>query len=250
MKIQDFVKGMKEKATRGLLDVSHGGKSSEQTYKFQIGQATVTTIEGGAIEKASITHMILKDIIVPGTNKKVDGTIYQMEVFPENPYCPMGHFNTDWTTSGQINYYMNLDLFPAVRVEEDLNTMRSLMDGVADKFGKDRDKIREGLDTHYNMPHWPFPLVTKVGCTLPKQEEGDLNLYITAYHTFFDAYLDILSKRKDTQFGEKERRLKLKRNGQWLEYLTLQDRAVKMAQATGVPPEVLIGLGFPPSAIF
>jgi len=162
----------------------------------------------------------------------------------------MGHFNTEWTMGGHVTYYMNLDLFPAVRVEEDLSTMRSLMDGVADKFGRGRDKMREGLDTHYNMEHWAFPLATKVGCKLLKLEEGDLNLFITAYHTFFDTYLDIFRKRKDTQFSEEEKMLKLKRNGKWLEYIAFKDRAIKMAQATGIPPEVLINLSFPPSAVF
>ena len=250
MKILDFVKEMKEKTTRGLLDVSEGGESIEKSYKFQIGQAEIITIRGGAIEKAAITHLILKGITLPGTDVKVDGMVYQMEVFPENPYCPMGHFNTDWTTGDQAYYYMNLDLFPAVRIEEDLHTMRSLMDGVADKFGRERDKMREGLDINYNMDFWAFPLATKVGCTLPKLEEDDLKLFITAYHTFFDAYLDILRKRKDTPFGEEERRLKLERNGKWLEYIAFKDLAVKMAQDTGVPPEVVIGLSFPPSAVF
>ena len=250
MRIEDFVNEMKKKATGGLLEVSGGGKSIEKTYEFQVGRADIVIIRGGAIEKAAITHLILKDVKIPGTDEKTDGMVYQMEVFPENPYCPMGHFNTEWTMSGQVTYYMNLDLFPAVRVEEDLNTMKGLMDGVADKFGRDRNKMREGLDIHYNMEHWAFPLATKVGCKLLKLEEDDLNLFITAYHTFFDAYLNIIRKRKDTQFSEEERRLKLERNGKWLEYIAFKDGAIKMAQATGIPPEVLINLSLPPSAVF
>ena len=250
MKIDDFVKEMKERATKGLLEVSEDGKSEKKSYEFKIGSAEIRTIKGGAIEKAAITHLILKDVKIPDTDERSDGMVYQMEVFPENPYCPMGHFNTEWTMRGQITYYMNLDLFPAVRVEEDLNTMRSLMDGVADKFGKDRENMREGLDTHYTMEHWAFPLATKVGCKLLKLEEGELNLFITSYHTFFDAYLNILRKRRDTQFSEEEKRLKLERNGKWLEYIAFKDRAIKMAQATGIPPEVLISLSFPPSAVF
>ena len=250
MNIEGFVKEMKEKATKGLLEVSGGGKSVEKTYQFQVGSAHIITIRGGAIEKAAITHLILKGVKPPGADKASDGMVYQMEVFPENPYCSMGHFNTEWTMGGHVTYYMNLDLFPAVRVEEDLDTMRCLMDGVADKFGRDRNKMREGLDTHYNMEYWAFPLATKVGCKLLKLEEAELNLFITAYHTFFDAYLDIIRKRKDTRFSEKDRRLKFERNGKWLEYIAFKDRAIKMAQATGIPPEVLINLSFPPSAVF
>jgi coproporphyrinogen III oxidase len=100
------------------------------------------------------------------------------------------------------------------------------------------------------MEHWSFPLATKVGCKLMQLKEEDLDLFITAYHTFFDAYLTILRKRKDMKFTEEEVKLKHERNGKWLEYLTFKDRAVKMAQAYSVPAELLIGLGFPPSAAF
>jgi len=83
---------------------------------------------------------LYRGIKLPGTDEKVDGM-----VFLENPYCPMGHFNTDWTTGGQVYYYMNLDPSPAVRVEEDQNIMRSLIDGVAYKFGRNRNKMRGGV---------------------------------------------------------------------------------------------------------
>ena len=246
----DFAKEMKEKAKKGLLEVSGEGKCVEKTREFKIGNSEIITIRGGAIEKAAITHLTLKGIPIPGTDKRTDAMVYQMEVFPENPYCPMGHFNTEWTMGDEVSYYMNLDLFPAVSVKEDLAAVRSVMDGVADKFGKDRVKMREGLDEHYNMEHWSSPLATKVGCKLLELKEGEVDLFITAYHTFFDAYLDILRKRKDTKFTEEEKRLKLARNGKWLEYIAFKDRAIKMAQATGIPTEVLLNLSFPPSAVF
>jgi hypothetical protein len=36
----------------------------------------------------------------------------------------------------------------------------------------------------------------------------------------------------------------------WLQYLTLKDRAIKGALARGIPLEVLIEMGFPPSVVF
>jgi len=250
MKIDDFVKEMKGKATTGLLDVSGGGKATEKSFPFQVGSAHIITIRGGAIEKAVISHLVLKDVKPPGADEESDGMVYQMEVFPVNPYCPMGHYSTQWTSGTSAYYAMNLDLFPAVTVEEDLTAMKVMMDGVADRFGIDRDTMREGQDIQYNMEHWSSPLATKVGCKLMQLEEENLDLFATAYHTFFDAYLDILKQRKDTPFSEDALRLKQERNGKWVEYLTFKDRAVKMAQAYAVPPEVLISLGFPPCAVF
>jgi coproporphyrinogen III oxidase len=207
-------------------------------------------IRGGAIEKASIMHMTLQGITRPGITGNLDAIVYQMEVFPEHPYCPMGHFNTEWTTNGLRHYNMNLDLFPAVRVEEDLRAMKAAMDVVADRFGRDREKMREGLDTHYTMEHFAVPLATKVGCKLLELKDEDLDLFIAAYETFLGVYLDIISKRKGIACTESEMQLKLERNGKWFEYLMLKDRAIKATRDLGVPPEVLIEMVFPPSAVF
>ncbi len=248
--IVSFVTEMKKKVADELCAVGAGVERVEKTHTFQAGEATITTLRGGPIEKANITLMNLKGVTMPGTAEKVDPTVFQVEVFPDNPYCPMGHFNAEWTTAGTGPYYMNLDLFPAVKVEADLKDMRSAMDGVADRFGRNRDAMREGLDVQYNMEHWSKPLATKVGCKLMKLEEKELDLFIGAYTTFFEVYLNIVKKRCSTPYSTDEIRLKGERNGKWLEYIAFKDGAVKMAQACGIPAQVLTGITFPPSVVF
>jgi len=248
--IDEFVENMKQKASKGLLDVSDTGKLSNKTWSFPNGHSEIMVIRGGAIEKAAIQHMILKGITMPGVDGMHDAVVYQMEVFPEHPYCPMGHFNTEWMTTEPRRYTINLDLFPAVRVEEDLRAMKASMDVVADRFGRDREKMREMLDTQYTMEHFAIPLATKVGCKFRGLKEEDLDLLFTAYETFLSVYLDIISKRKEIAYTESDVQLKLERNGKWLQYLMLKDGAIKAARDQGIPPEVLIEQGFPPTATF
>ena len=250
MIIDEFIENMKQKASKGLLEVSGIGKLSKRTRDFPKGHSEIMVVRGGAIEKAAIQHMTLKGVTMPGVTGEHDAVVYQMEVFPENPYCPMGHFNTEWAADEPRLYYMNLDLFPAVRVEEDLGLMKAAMDAVADKFGRDREKMREGLDTHYTMEHFATPLAAKVGCKLLELKDEDLDLFVTAYETFLNVYLDIISKRKGVAYTESEMQLKLERNGNWLKYLMLKDRAVKAARDLGFPLEMLVEQAFPPFAIF
>ena len=249
-KILDFVNNMQDRATKDLVKVSGSGKATKEVIDFKSGQAEVITVRGGAIEKAAITKLTLKDIKPPAGDKTVNYMVYQMEIFPENPYCPMGHFNTEWSLEGQGSYHMNLDLFPAVPVEEDLKLMAGLMDKVADQFSRDRVKMRVGLDEQYNMPHWAKPLATKVGCKLMNLNNKDLDLFISAYHTFFDGYIEIVRKRRDTPFTEADKKAKIARNSRWLEYITIKDQAVRLGLAAGIPPQVLIALSYPPSAAF
>jgi len=251
MTIDKFIENMKQKASERLLEVSGAGKLSKRIWNLPQGQAEVIVIRGGAIEKAAIMHMVRQGITRPDIPGDIDSFVYQMEVFPENPYCPMGHFNTEGITRGPRFCNMNLDLFPAVKVEEDLESMKAAMDVIADRYGRDRDKMREGLDEHYTMEHFNVPLATKVGCKLMEVKDEDLELFFNAYETFFDSYLDIIIKRKESAYTKSEMQLKLERNGKWLQYMTLKDGAIKMARERGVPPpELLIEMGVPPSAIF
>jgi len=250
MKIVDFLNEVKQKAHEALLEVSGGGTSETKSFPFSKGTAEIITIRGGTVEKAAITHLQLEGVKPPGADSATAGVVFQMEIFPENPYCPMGHFNTEWRYTQEPEYHMNIDLFPAVAVREDLDGAKKIMDAVAERFKKDKDAIREGLAVQYNMDHWQAPLAAQAGFQLKGIRDSELDLYITAYQTFFDAYIDIFKKRKDSAFTEQEMRLKRERNGKWLQYLALKDRAVKMGQAVGIPSEVLIGLGYPPSAVF
>jgi coproporphyrinogen III oxidase len=89
-----------------------------------------------------------------------------------------------------------------------------------------------------------------VGLKLVGLGEEDLDLLFTAHETFLNVYLDIIRKRKTATYTETDVQLKLERNGKWLEYFMLKDGAVKAGRDRGIPPEVLIEMGFPPLATF
>jgi coproporphyrinogen III oxidase len=251
MNILDFVHDMKKRALEELLAVSDGGDISTRKFEFAAGRAELSILRGNAIGKASIAHMDLTGITMPGTGQVCDTTVYQMEVFPRNPRCPMGHFNTEWSTMGeQVNYNMNLDFFPAIAVEEDLQVVKEQMNSVAEGFNRNPDESRKGLAVQYHMPHWSGSLASQTGLQLKQLTEGELPLFVAAYHTFFDGYLDILQKRKDTAYSDSDNAQTLDRNNKWLEYITLKDRAIKAGQAIGIPPEVIIGFSYPPSCGF
>ncbi len=251
MDIDAFVEEMKARTKASLLALEGAGEAVTENHRFEIGRAEITTIVSKAVEKAAITHLVLENVPNPVTGETHDATVFQLEVFPQNPHCPMGHFNTEWTTmNGEIRYHMNLDLFPAVIENADLETVREAMNQVADQSGRDAAALREGLRLQYLMPHWEGSLAAQSGLQLKGLGEDELPLFIAAYGTFWEAYTSLFEKRKDTPYTDEEETLKLQRNGRWLEYVTLKDRAVKAAQAIGVPAEAIVALCYPPSAVF
>ena len=263
MPFAQFLTEMKQSALEQLQQASPTADRLETHYDFKSGHADITILRGGAIAKAVITEMVVKgvdlnvdpeaDMGVAFAQKPQDDAtarVYQMEIFPANPYCPMGHFNLEWSAQETGTYFMNLDLFPAVRVQEDLDRMKDAMDQVADQFGLERNAMRAGLDVQYNMAHWPHPLAAMVGCKMMGVPADNIDRLITAYRTFFDTYMHIFKSRKDTPFTPADDKLAQVRNGRWLEYVTLKDSAIQIALESGIPSQVLMGLAFPPSAAF
>ncbi|MCX8125598.1 MAG: coproporphyrinogen III oxidase [Dehalococcoidia bacterium] len=273
MGTEEFVENIKRKTIKELLDISGTGVLNKRNWPLQRGYAETSVIRGGAIEKAAILDMTLRvpvgadiknilamekaaivnmtlESVKSGTaSGEIESRVFQIEIFPENPFCPMGHFNMEWMAGTQRQYSMNLDLFPSVRIEEDLIAVRTAIDAVAERMGKDKTKIRESLDTQYTMEHFTSPLASKSGCSLRRIQDQDLEFFLLVYETFHRSYLDILRKRKNTEYTREDNQLKLERNGRWLQYLLLKDRAVRMAQQL-VPPQLIVEFGFPPSAVF
>jgi coproporphyrinogen III oxidase len=249
-KIVSFVEKTRESVIEKLLDVSGGGELVRKTVPFKVGQADVVVIRGGAIEKASITHMKLNQVQPPQLDQVMDYMVFQVEVFPSNPLVPMGHFNTEWGMTGQGPYHMMLDLFPAVDDQQMCASARTAMDGVAAVFDLDKQDFRAGLADHYRMAHWDSSLASETGCRLMHLGPDQLDLFIASYHVLFKEYCELLAGSKDRSYTQEDMKQKLRRNGRWLEYLTLQDVAVKMGLGVGIPPGVIVELSYPPSAEF
>lgn len=250
LKIISFVDEERERAIHTLSDIAGQESCSRKTVAFAVGTADTAEIRGGGIEKASVTHLIMHNVKPPELSQPVDYMVFQIEIFPENPRCPMGHFNTEWALTGNGPYHMNLDLFPAVACDDALMAIKNALDGVANRYGLDPLAMRHGLDDHYNMPHWDRPLAASVGCKLMHLDETRLDLFIDAFRTFWAMYIDILKTNLPVSASKDAEHKKLRRNGKWLEYLTLKDPAVRMGLSVGIPPEVIIRLSYPPSAIF
>jgi len=249
-KIVSFVEETREHVITSLLEASGGGKLERTTVPFRVGQADVAIIRGGAIEKASVTHMKLNQVKPPELDRVIDYMVFQVEIFPVNPWCPMGHFNTEWGMTGQGPYHMMLDVFPATSDPQVYAPARCAMDGVAEAFAVDKHDLRAGLADHYRMDHWDGSLAAEAGCRLMHLGPDRLDLFIAAYRAFFDAYIKVIADTKDRPYVQAEIKQKLRRNGRWLEYLTLQDVAVKMGLGVGIPARVLVDLSYPPSAAF
>lgn len=250
MRIVDFAATTKTRIIERLSALAGPGGIERRIVPFDVGSADICIARGGALDKAALSHMTMHDVVPPGETTPRDYMVFQLEIFPASPICPMGHLNTEWSLTGIGPYHMNLDLFPALENREAVQRITDSMDAVARVHGQDPALMRSGLDEHYHMAHWDRPLAAMAGCKLMNLGNDRLDLFIAAYTAFLDSYLDLLAQTRAHPSSSADTAAKLRRNGKWLEYLTLKDVAVKMGLGVGLPPEVIIDLSFPPSATF
>ncbi len=250
MDIINFVETAKKTVIEQLTRIAGASACTRKNIPFTVGEADIFEARGGSIEKATLSHLSMRSITPPGAERPVDYMVFQLEIFPVNPHCPMGHFNTEWALTGSGPYHMNIDLFPALNPSPYCDEIRSTMDALAARHGRNPDAIRAGLNEHYCMDHWPRPLSSCTGFKLMNLGNGDLDLFTDTYTMFFELYTDLLVSTESAAYDETENTCRLVRNGRWLEYITLKDVAVKMGLSAGLPPEVIIQLSFPPSAYF
>ncbi len=250
MKIVSFVSETRESVIDRLTGIAGPGSLQRRTVPFRVGEADVAVVRGGPVEKACMTHLTMSGVTPPEAAEPVDYMVFQLEIFPAHPRCPMGHFNTEWSLAGNGPYHMNLDIFPALDCDGDTAAVKAAMDDVAVRHGADPAAIRNGLDEHYSMDHFDRPLSARAGCKLMHLQNDRLDFFIDAYHAFFESYVQLLVKNTGMPYTEDDMQSKMRRNGKWLEYITLKDAAVKMGLAAGIPPDVILSLSFPPCASF
>ncbi len=69
MRIVSFVNETKDRVIDELVKASKTGKCAKTTSPFKVGEAHVAVIRGGAIEKAVVTHLEMRQVPTPLDDK-------------------------------------------------------------------------------------------------------------------------------------------------------------------------------------
>ncbi|MDP3585814.1 MAG: oxygen-dependent coproporphyrinogen oxidase [Thiobacillus sp.] len=174
---------------------------------------------------------------------------------PRNPYAPTVHMNVRcfvamkdgedpvWWFGG------GMDLTPYYGFEEDAQHFHATCKTALDPFGADlHPRFKQWCDTYFFLKHRNEPRGIG-GVFFDDYAEGGFEqafgMMQSVGNAFLDAYLPILQRRKDIDYGERERDFQAYRRGRYVEFNLVYDRGTLFGLQSGGRTESIL-MSLPP----
>jgi coproporphyrinogen III oxidase len=229
---------------------------------------------GGLFEQAGInfSHVHGKSLPPSATAHRPElaGRNWQalgvsLVLHPWNPYVPTTHMNVRFFSAPKENqkpiwwFGGGFDLTPYYGFEEDACHWHATAKTTCDPFGKDvYPRFKQWCDEYFFIRHRNEARGIG-GLFFDDLNEWDFErcfAFIRAVgEHFLPAYLPIVEKRRDIQYGERQRQFQLYRRGRYVEFNLVYDRGTLFGLQSGgrtesilmsLPPEVRWEYDFKP----
>lgn len=251
-----------------ILEREDGNKFTEDNWQRPGGGGGRTRVleNGNVVERGGVnfSHVYGENLPPSATTQRPElaGRTFEalgvsLVIHPKNPYIPTTHLNVRFFCAEKKNaepvwwFGGGFDLTPYYGFVEDCVHWHKTAKAACDLFGADiYSKYKKWCDEYFYLKHrqeargiggiffddlneWDFDR-----CFSFMQSVGD---------HFLLAYLPILQKRKNTSYGERERKFQLYRRGRYVEFNLVYDRGTLFGLQSGgrtesilmsMPPEV------------
>ena len=227
--------------------------------------------DGSHLERAGVnfTHSVGDDLPAAATARRPElaGRGFQavslsLIVHPRNPYAPTTHANFRCFTATREGeppvwwFGGGYDLTPYYGFDEDAVHFHKTAQAACVPFGEDLyPRLKRACDDYFFLPHRGEPRgIGGVFFDDFRLADWDQSFAFlqSIGSSFVDAYLPILERRKNTEFGERERQFQLVRRGRYVEFNLLYDRGTQYGIQSGrrieavmcsMPPKVAWSYG-------
>jgi coproporphyrinogen III oxidase len=188
-------------------------------YRILVGR-------GQVIEKAGLMTAVVTESMPPYINGPIWNRWVSIDIHPRTPLVGMLHLTltVQFTEGAPPSVGGWVDTMPAARIDEDLAKLRTTIDDVFARDGRDpapfRELICKGYEDEIDRSWRRKPSCGGVSFyirpPLPA-DEASLALISDAFTSFLDAYLEILDRRKDQAFTSQDLAAQDLMRRQWLQ---------------------------------
>ncbi|NLQ25251.1 oxygen-dependent coproporphyrinogen oxidase [Shewanella sp. S-1] len=176
-------------------------------------------------------------------------------IHPNNPYIPTTHANVRFFIAQKEGadpvwwFGGGFDLTPYYPFEEDVREWHQTSKNICAPFGDEvYPKYKKWCDEYFFLPHRNetrgvgglfFDDLNQAGF------EQSFSFMQAVGNGFLTAYAPIVERRKETEFGERERQFQLYRRGRYVEFNLVYDRGTLFGLQTGGRTESIL-MSMPP----
>jgi len=263
--VRDYLMQLQDRICSELVAEEGGASFKEDVWQSELGQGRSRVLcEGEVFEQAGVNFSAVSGKSLPAaasaSRPELAGCPFHaagvsLVLHPTNPYVPTTHLNVRIFAAikhnGEAIWWFGggYDLTPYYAFEEDCVHWHQTCKAACDPFGEALyPRFKKWADEYFYLKHRQEPrgiggLFFDDFNELPfadnfafMQSVGD---------SFLEAYLPIVQKRKQTEYGERERQFQLYRRGRYVEFNLVYDRGTQFGLQFGGRTESIL-MSLPP----
>jgi len=264
--IKRYLLGLQDRISTALLQMDDKLALTEDEWQREGGGGGRTRVmQGGNIfEQGGINFShVFGDALPPSataSRPELAGRTFQalgdsLVIHPLNPYVPTTHMNVRFFVAEKEGeepiwwFGGGFDLTPYYGFKEDARHWHETAKTACDDFGEGSYlKYKKWCDEYFYLKHRQEPRGIG-GLFYDDLNEGGFgscfNFMQSIGDHFLKAYLPIVERRKDTEYGERERQFQLYRRGRYVEFNLVYDRGTLFGLQSGGRTESIL-MSLPP----
>jgi coproporphyrinogen III oxidase len=265
--VKQYLLALQDNICQQLSEEDGGAQFTEENWDRgeQLGGGRTRVItNGNVIEKGGVnfSHVFGDKLPASATASRPElaGRSFQamgvsLVIHPTNPYVPTSHANVRFFVAEKEGeepvwwFGGGFDLTPYYAFEEDVVQWHQTSKDACDPFGENAyPKYKKWCDDYFYLKHRDESRGVGGLFFDDLNEEGFEKSFAFMQSVgdhFVKAYRPIMAKRKDTEYGEKERKFQCYRRGRYVEFNLVFDRGTIFGLQTGGRTESIL-MSLPP----
>jgi len=274
--VKEYLLGLQDAICDALEKADGEGTFYQDEWQREEGGGGRTRVldKGAIIEKGGVNFSHVFGDKLPGSatahRPELAGRSFQamgvsLVIHPHNPYIPTSHANVRFFIAEKEGeepvwwFGGGFDLTPYYGNDEDCKFWHQTAKEACDPFGDDiYPRFKEWCDEYFYLKHRDEPRgvgglffddLNELGF------EKSFGLMQSIGNAYTKAYVPIIEKNKDHEYGERQRDFQLHRRGRYVEFNLVFDRGTLFGLQSGgrtesilmsLPPEVRWGYDWKP----
>ena len=252
-----FLKDTESRFEKFASQYNPSGDVKKKSWNTPLGRLDAIVSNGKTFDKASSIYCDLKVDTPPVLAEKLgkkggkaDAMVLEFHFFPINPFIPKGYIELRANITDKTILAGGTDIFPYFPKEEDNKYFADGMKELCKRHGQDYEKLLKTRVDFFKSKYRPGKVGSHAGIYSFHLDEKDFDFFKDMADTYFKIYTDLVEKRKNEKFTEKDIEHKLRIHGLWAEWTMVEDEGTLFGIRKGIPPEALLGAILPPEAKF
>lgn len=264
--VKQYLLGLQDAICQQLAEEDGGAQFKEESWEREEGGGGRSRVieNGHVIEKGGVnfSHVFGKQLPASATANRPElaGRSFQamgvsLVIHPHNPYVPTSHANVRFFVAEKEGeepvwwFGGGFDLTPYYGFEDDVKFWHNTAKQACLPFGDGvYERYKEWCDEYFHLKHRNEPRGVG-GLFFDDLNDGNFEQSFAFMRSvgdhFIKAYRPIMAKRKDTPYGEKQRKFQCYRRGRYVEFNLVFDRGTIFGLQTGGRTESIL-MSLPP----